>query len=87
MFKTSADCHIPVLCGHATNIKVSIFLIISYSLAEILAVEAYTNLPLFFEALTYKKLPIYTTIKGNVYLISQEWDTTGQIKSGQKAKL
>lgn len=67
----------PVLCGHATNIKVYIFLIISYSLAEILAVEVYTNLLLFFEALVYKKLPIYTTIKGNVYLISQEWDTTG----------
>lgn len=77
MFKTSADYHIPVLCGHATNIKVYIFILISYSLAEILATEAYTNLPLFFESLTYKKLPFYITIKDNVYLTSQQWDIAG----------
>lgn len=76
MFKTSANYHIPVLCGHATNIKVYIFLIF-FSLAEILAIEAYSNLPLFFEGLTYKKLPFYITIKGNVYLTFQQWETAG----------
>lgn len=75
MFKTSAGYHIPVLCGHATNIKVYIFLIISYFLVEILAIEAF--LPLFFEDLTYKKLPFYITIRGNLYLTSQQWDTAG----------
>lgn len=40
MVKTSADYHIPVLCGHATNIKVYIFMLISYFLAETLAFEA-----------------------------------------------
>lgn len=77
MFQTSADYHIPVLCGHATTIKVYIFLIISYSLAEILGIEAYTNLPWFFVGLTYKKLPFYIIIKGNVYLTFQQWDTAG----------